>query len=74
MMDMGINSALTLLQLRDVVLARAEEDVSREVVLRLPIAEHNVATLIAQASSRESDVPEQDQHAAVRLNPRELGQ
>ena len=49
MMDMGINSALTLLQLRDVVLARAEEETSREIILRLPRAEHNVATLIAEA-------------------------
>ncbi|HEV8718009.1 MAG TPA: hypothetical protein VGX03_34975 [Candidatus Binatia bacterium] len=49
MMDMGINSALTLLQLRDVTLARAEEEISREIVLRLPRAEHNIATLIADA-------------------------
>jgi hypothetical protein len=49
LVDMGINSALTLLQLRDVVLARAEEDVSREIVLRLPVAERNVATLHADA-------------------------
>jgi hypothetical protein len=51
MIDMGINSALTLLQLRDVNLARAEEEIGREVILRLPIAEHNVATLTAQAKT-----------------------
>jgi hypothetical protein len=51
MMDMGINSALTLLQLRDVTLARAEEEISREMVLRLPRAEHNVETLIAYAKT-----------------------
>jgi len=49
MMDMGINSALTLLQLRDVTLARAEEEISREIILRLPRAEHNVETLVAYA-------------------------
>lgn len=51
MVDMGTNSALTLLQLRDVVLARAEEDVSREIILRLPPAERNIATLTADARS-----------------------
>lgn len=55
MIDMGINSALTLLQLRDVVLARAEEDVSREMILRLPVAERNVATLVAQAKPDLND-------------------
>ena len=49
LMDIGINSVLTLLQLRDVNLARAEDEVGREIVLRLPIAERNVATLVAGA-------------------------
>ena len=49
LMDMGVNSALTLLQLRDVNLARAEDEVGREILLRLPIAKHNVATLVADA-------------------------
>ena len=49
LVDIGINSALTLLQLRDVNLARAEDEVGREIALRLPIAERNVATLIADA-------------------------
>lgn len=49
LMDMGINSLLTLLQMRDVNLARAEDEVGREIALRLPIAERNVATLIADA-------------------------
>ena len=51
LIDMGINSALTLLQLHDVNLARAEEDISREIVLRLPVAEPNVAALTAKAES-----------------------
>ena len=49
LMDMAVNSALTLLQLRDVNLARAEDEVGREILLRLPIAKHNVATLVADA-------------------------
>ena len=57
LVDIGINSALTLLQLRDVNLARAEDEVGREIALRLPIAERNVATLIAdaRATSNSSD-------------------
>jgi len=55
MMDMGINSALALLQLRDVTLARAEEEVGREIVLRLPRAEHNIATLMADAKPEHSN-------------------
>jgi len=56
-MDIGINSALTLLHLRDINLARAEEEVGREIALRLPIAERNVATLRAdaRAPSNSSD-------------------
>jgi len=56
-MDIAINSALTLLQLRDVNLARAEDEVGREIALRLPIAERNVATLVANArpTSNSSD-------------------
>jgi len=54
MLDMGINAALTVLQLRDVTLARAEEEISREIVLRLPRAERNVATLIAAARSQRT--------------------
>lgn len=49
MMDIGINSVLTLLQLRDVNLARAEDEVGREIALRLPVAERNIATLVTEA-------------------------
>ena len=49
LVDVGINSALTLLHLRDINLARAEDEVGREIALRLPIAERNVATLVADA-------------------------
>ena len=49
LVDIGINSALTLLHMRDINLARAEDEVGREIALRLPIAERNVATLVAEA-------------------------
>lgn len=60
MVDMGINSALTLLQLRDVNLARAEEEVGREILLRLPVATHNVETLTAQAGGGTQSVAEEE--------------
>jgi len=39
LIDIGINSGLTLLQLRDMNLVRAEEDNAREIVLRIPRSE-----------------------------------
>jgi hypothetical protein len=47
--DFGINSALALLQLRDVTLARAEDEVGREILLRLPTARRNIMALRRQA-------------------------
>jgi len=52
LIDMGINSALTLLQLRDIALARAEEEITREMALRLPIAKHNQEILMAYANTQ----------------------
>ena len=43
--DIGINSGLALLELRDVTLARAEDEVAREIVLRIPTAQRNVNKL-----------------------------
>ena len=37
--DIIVNSAMTLLDFRDVTLARAEDEVSRELVLRIPVSE-----------------------------------
>ena len=37
--DIIINSAMTLLDFRNVTLARAEDEVSRELVLRIPVSE-----------------------------------
>jgi putative lipoprotein DUF799 len=45
--DIGINAVLTLFELRDITLARAEYEVGREIVLGLPRAEHNLAEFLA---------------------------
>ena len=47
--DVAINSGLSLLELRDVTLARAEEEDAREIVLRLPRSEKLKSGLIEAA-------------------------
>ena len=44
-LDIGLNSGLTLLELRDVTVARAEDEVAREIVRRIPVSERNIETL-----------------------------
>ena len=51
-MDIAINSGLSLLELRDVTLARAEEEVSREIALRLPVSNRAVEELCDTAVDR----------------------
>ena len=45
--DIAINSALSLVYLRDISLARTEYEVGRELVLRLPKAQRNIAEFLA---------------------------
>src|SRR5215472_8665156 len=52
-LDIGVNSALSLLELRDVTLARAEDEVSREIALRVPVADKAVADLQMAARAHE---------------------
>ena len=52
-MDIAINSGLSLLELRDVTLARAEEEDAREIVLRIPRSEKLKSELIEQARHQE---------------------
>src|SRR5260370_1143531 len=54
--DIGINSALNVLELRDITLARAESEVGREIVMRLPVAERNVADFKTEASYKEGSL------------------
>ena len=48
-MDIAINSGLSLLELRDVTLARAEEEDAREIVMRIPRSEKLKSELIEEA-------------------------
>ena len=48
--DIAINSGLTLLELRDVTLARAEEEDAREIALRIPRSTRLEKQLIEEAS------------------------
>lgn len=47
--DIAINSVMNLTELRDISLARAEYEVGREIVMRLPVAERNVSDFTAEA-------------------------
>jgi putative lipoprotein DUF799 len=53
--DIELNSTLSLLELRDVTLARAEDEVSREIALRLPVADKSVSDLQMAARAREDE-------------------
>jgi hypothetical protein len=55
-MDIAINSGLSLLELRDVTLARAEEEVAREMTLRLPVAQRNLEELQIEAKRRSEEI------------------
>jgi hypothetical protein len=63
--DILINSAASLLQLRDVVLARSEEEVCRELVLRIPVSE-NLRLQIAQ-QALETDAGNQNSTTPVSM-------
>ena len=52
--DIVINSALNIVELRHITLARAEHEVGREIVLRLPVAEHNVSDFKTEAVEQEA--------------------
>jgi hypothetical protein len=50
--DIVIQSVLSLLKFRDITLARAEYEVGRETVLRLPIAQRNISDLSSQQAQQ----------------------
>jgi hypothetical protein len=54
-MDIAINSVLSLLELRDVTLARAEEEDAREIVLRLPRSEKLKSELIEETRNSQNE-------------------
>jgi hypothetical protein len=59
--DIVINSALNVLDLRDIRLARAESEVGREIVLRLPVAGRNVSDFKTEAMEEEGSLVEQEE-------------
>jgi len=66
--DILINSAESLLQLRDVVLARSEEEVCRELVLRIPVSE-NLRLQIARQALEMSERDETSTTPASMTQP-----
>jgi hypothetical protein len=75
--DILINSALTLLDFRDVTLARAEDEVSRELVLSIPVSERLKQQMadaaIAHADAAEAAEQESDVAPAMRNAPHFAG-
>lgn len=62
--DMIINSGENILQLRDIVLARAEEEACREIVHRIPVSEALKARLEEAALAR-AEMTDPSPHAAA---------
>ncbi len=54
-MSIAINSGLSLLELRDVTLARAEDEVSREIAFRIPVSSRALADLQEAARARANE-------------------
>jgi hypothetical protein len=65
--DILINSAESLLQLRDVVLARSEEEVCRELVLRIPVSENLRLQIVREAL--ETDLRAENSAMPVSATP-----
>lgn len=67
-LDIAINPCLTILELRDMVLARNEEEDAREIILRIPRSKLLEAQLIEEATRGEvrftDDWPDKDQELA----------
>ncbi|MBV8773365.1 MAG: DUF799 family lipoprotein [Deltaproteobacteria bacterium] len=69
MIDFGVNSGLTLLELRDVTLARAEDEVAREIALRVPVSYRALADLELAARSREENTEARADQPIKLLSP-----
>ena len=63
--DIGINSVLTLISLRDLRLARTEYEVGREIVIRLPTARLNVSALQSAAIEKERSLDEESETPTI---------
>ncbi len=70
--DIAINSLMTILEFRDVTLARAEDEVSRELVLRIPVSEKLKAEMAQRALDQAEEAEEvgsAPHHAALPERP-----
>jgi hypothetical protein len=54
--DIAISSVVNIVQLRDINLARTENEVGREIVLRLPVAEQNLSDFKTEAVEGEGSL------------------
>jgi hypothetical protein len=63
--DIIVNSAMTLLDFRDVALARAEDEVSRELVLRIPVSEKLKQQMADAAVAHANEVEASQLEATV---------
>jgi hypothetical protein len=63
--DIAINSVLSLIQLRDIWLARTEYEVGSEIILRLPISQHGIFKLQAEARERSRGFERDARQAAA---------
>ena len=74
--DALINSVATLLEFRDITLARAETEVARELVLRIPTSEKLKTQLAAKAVQRADQIESEEAKADTPIrewNTVELG-
>lgn len=67
--DIAINSAESLLQLRDVQLARSEEEVCREIVLRIPVSEKSRLEIAREALEGDVRAEEPAPHGTPEAAP-----
>jgi len=67
--DIAINSVLSLIQLRDIWLARTEYEVGHEIILRLPAAQRNISELQAAAKEGSSRLDSSISQAAAPQDP-----
>ena len=58
--DIAINSAMGLLQLRDIELARSEEETAREIVLRIPRSQRLERQLVEEADGGNVEFAEHE--------------
>lgn len=63
--DIAIDSVETLIDLRDLRLARAEYEVGREIVMRLPIARRNIEQLQNAAVEKERSLEDENEASAA---------